>query len=152
MPVSRQQIVGGNNKAGMGDLLGQMSALDTAGLVDPSVAASHGGYAVTAYDDECCPGVVDPLLLATVLAGIVGGTVALRQIALDTLGRKKRAAIKPSWPREASDAFLFKPTLPEGNGPDFLAVLRESIFSLIIWHRLAIFLVSLSWLPKLTVS
>ena len=72
-----------------------LNALSDGGGPGDSEAAgsSHygGGYAVTAYDDECCPGVVDPLLLLSVLAAIAGGTIALRQIALDTLGRKKRA-------------------------------------------------------------
>ena len=70
----------------------------------------HGGYAVTAYDDECCPGVVDPLTLLAVLATIAGITVALRQVAIDTLGRKKRAIYDaldlPVWARTAMDSVL----------------------------------------------
>ena len=47
----------------------------------------HGGYAVTAYSDECCPGVVDPLTLLVALAAVGAATFFLRQTAIDRLGR-----------------------------------------------------------------
>ena len=52
-------------------------------------APGYGGasYAVTAYDDECCPGVVALLTLAAILAGITGVTLALRQQIINTFGR-----------------------------------------------------------------
>ena len=60
-------------------------------LTDSSILNSKivsGPTALTAYDDECCPGVVDPLLVAMVIGAVVAGTLLLRQIALDTLGKR----------------------------------------------------------------
>ena len=52
--------------------------------------ASHN--AVLLGESECCPGVVDPLTLLTILAAIAGATLLLRQLAIDNItGRKKRS-------------------------------------------------------------
>ncbi len=80
------------------NLMGQMSAesaaVAAAANVDPLVASESsydsGGYAVSSYDDDCCPGVVDPITLFSTLAFIAGGTLLLRQIVITTLGRRRR--------------------------------------------------------------
>lgn len=109
-PPQQQQLqqsrlrsrVGINSGVGLGldgaDLLGQMSVQSAASNLDPLVASeSHHaqGYAVTSYDDDCCPGIVDPLTLFGTLAFIAGGSLLLRQIVVSTLGkrRKKRFAV-----------------------------------------------------------
>ena len=50
-----------------------------------------GGYALVADDDSCCPPVIDPLTLLTVLASIAAITVGLRQVVISNItARKKR--------------------------------------------------------------
>ena len=83
-----------------GDAAPGVFSRQAASRVSQSVVASPNSAAdplagsdsqvITAYDDECCQGVVDPLTLATVLAAVAGITFFLRQTAIDTLKKKKR--------------------------------------------------------------
>lgn len=51
-----------------------------------------GGYAYVSKDQECCPPVIDPLTLLTVLGAIAAVTIGLRQVVIDNIpGRKKRS-------------------------------------------------------------
>ena len=53
-------------------------------------------YAVTAQDDECCPPVVDPLTLGTILAGIAAATVVFRQLVISNImGKRKKRSDGP---------------------------------------------------------
>jgi hypothetical protein len=76
---------------------GQMSAVDAASAVDPMHAAEGGhAIAVSGYgQDQCCPGVVDPFTLLSVLAGIGAVALFLRQTSLSNtkvVGKKKRSS------------------------------------------------------------
>ena len=64
------------------------------GGVDP--LSGSDSHIVTAYDDECCQGVVDPLTLATILATVAGVTYFLRQTAIDNLPKKKKRSAEAS--------------------------------------------------------
>ncbi|TRY80267.1 hypothetical protein TCAL_15419 [Tigriopus californicus] len=66
----------------------------TIATLDSSAALSGhgGGYAYVSKDTECCPPVIDPLTLLTVLGAIAAVTVGLRQVAIDNIpGRRKRS-------------------------------------------------------------
>lgn len=67
-----------------------IATIDSAG----SLSGHGGGYAYVSKDKECCPPVIDPLTLLTVLGAIAAVTVGLRQVVIDNIpiGRKKRAA------------------------------------------------------------
>ena len=54
------------------------------------------GQKLNGYVEKCCDGVVDPLTLVAVLAAIAGGTIALRQVIIDSIatgGRRKRSEL-----------------------------------------------------------
>jgi hypothetical protein len=79
----------------------------SASALAPYVASQSsydsGGYAVSSYDGDCCSGVVDPFTLLSTLSLIAGGTLALRQLSINTFGkfgkkrkRKRRRAVASS--------------------------------------------------------
>ena len=59
---------------------------------DSKAAGSHGygSLAITAYDDECCPPVVDPFTLLAILGLIAGGALALFGLFQQLFGRRRR--------------------------------------------------------------
>lgn len=59
------------------------------------VLRDRSGYEVVSDEDTCCPGVVDPLTLLTILAAIAGAVLGLRQVAIDNLPKRKRALEAP---------------------------------------------------------
>lgn len=76
--------------------LPSVSAEDSAAAVDQASSASSGygtGYgAQFAVDEECCPAVVDPITLLTILGGLAGATLVLRQLIMDNImmaGKKR---------------------------------------------------------------
>ena len=77
---------------------GQVAA--AASVQDNAAAAAHGyghggGYAITAYDDECCPPVIDPFTLFAILGLIAGGAAALAGLFGQLFGRRKRRSLGP---------------------------------------------------------
>ena len=64
---------------------------------DSHVVPGYGAHAVSALDEECCPGVVDPFTLFGVLGGIAGLTIGLRQLVIDNIMtvRRRRNAVLP---------------------------------------------------------
>ena len=76
----------------MGRRSGQAASASSV-LPDSKVSASygHGGQiAITAYDDECCPPVVDPFTLLALLGLIAGGALALFGLFQQLFGRRRR--------------------------------------------------------------
>ncbi len=78
--------------SGLGVGAGVSNALTRASPADAEEAESHGygGYAITAYDDECCPPVVDPFTLAALLGFVAAGTAALFALNQSIFGRRRR--------------------------------------------------------------
>ena len=61
---------------------------------DEAASGGHGGgYAITAYDDECCPEVIDFTSLLASLGIVAGGALALAGLFQNIFGggRKKRS-------------------------------------------------------------
>ena len=73
-------------------LLGHRSGQAASVLPDSKVAGSHGHgqIAITAYDDECCPPVIDPFTLLALLGLIAGGAAALFGLFQNLFGRRRR--------------------------------------------------------------
>ena len=74
------------------DLVGRRSGQAASAAADSKVAGSHGygQLAITAYDDECCPPVVDPFTLLAILGLIAGGALALFGLFQQLFGRRRR--------------------------------------------------------------
>ena len=77
------------------DLVGRRSgqAASAASVGPDSDGAGSHGYgslAITAYDDECCPPVVDPFTLLALLGLIAGGALALFGLFQQLFGRRRR--------------------------------------------------------------
>ena len=67
----------------------------SASNVDQAGSASHPvlgykGQVLQAVDEECCPGVVDPLELLATLGGIAGATLAFRQLVITQIMMVRR--------------------------------------------------------------
>ena len=76
----------------LGHRSGQAAAAASVAAPDSKAAGSHGygSLAITAYDDECCPPVVDPFTLLAILGLIAGGALALFGLFQQLFGRRRR--------------------------------------------------------------
>jgi hypothetical protein len=74
------------------DLMGRRNGFVASAADTQEGAESHGygGYAVTAYDDECCPPVVDPFTVLALLGFIAAGTAGLFALNQSVFGRRRR--------------------------------------------------------------
>ena len=83
----------------VGHRSGQVAAATS--VLDNKASAAHGygggGYAITAYDDECCPPVIDPFTLFAILGLIAGGAAALAGLFQQLFGggKRKRRSFSP---------------------------------------------------------
>ena len=78
----------------------QTAASAAASVPDSDEAASGGhggGYAITAYDDECCPEVIDITSLLASLGLVAGGALALGGLFQNIFGGggRKRRSLDP---------------------------------------------------------
>ena len=76
----------------LGRRSGQAASAASVAAPDTKAAGSHGygSLAITAYDDECCPPVVDPFTLLAILGLIAGGALALFGLFQQLFGRRRR--------------------------------------------------------------
>ena len=76
----------------LGRRSGQAASEASVTTRDSKAAGSHGygSLAITAYDDECCPPVVDPFTLLAILGLIAGGALALFGLFQQLFGRRRR--------------------------------------------------------------
>ena len=76
----------------LGRRSGQAASAASVATRDSKAAGSHGygSLAITAYDDECCPPVVDPFTLLAILGLIAGGALALFGLFQQLFGRRRR--------------------------------------------------------------
>lgn len=76
----------------LGRRSGQAASAASVTARDSKAAGSHGygSLAITAYDDECCPPVVDPFTLLAILGLIAGGALALFGLFQQLFGRRRR--------------------------------------------------------------
>ena len=89
---SRQRGSPASQLGPLGRRSGQAASAASVATRDSKAAGSHGygSLAITAYDDECCPPVVDPFTLLAILGLIAGGALALFGLFQQLFGRRRR--------------------------------------------------------------
>ena len=63
---------------------------------DEAASGGHGGgYAITAYDDECCPEVIDITSLLASLGIVAGGALALGGLFQNLFNNNRKRSLGP---------------------------------------------------------